>query len=343
MFHLQWHITERCNLCCTHCYKEEKLIKEEISTSQVFEILGKYYDQLDAWNFDKSNNKISLTGGEPFIREDIWDILENCYQHREKITYGFLSNGTLITEEVASKLKDLHVAYVQVSLEGLQEINDQIRGRGSFEKAIRGLKFLIKNNISTSISTTVTTKNLNEVPKLINLTKELGVSGIGIRRLVPIGMGKKMENLMITPQQTRELFQYVLGKNKRNIGVGCEKGLFAQEGRSVGGFCCTGYNTLSVLPNADVYPCRRLPILSGNLLKDNFEDILKNSKPLRELRNLNNINKKCQSCPYFNECFGGAKCIANAYFKDPFAPDPQCWRLFKELPSQEEKFEKDNI
>ncbi|MDD3940222.1 MAG: radical SAM protein [Candidatus Pacebacteria bacterium] len=346
MFHLQWHITERCNLCCTHCYKEEKMIKEEISTSQVFEILNKYYEQLEKWKFDKNSNRISFTGGEPFIREDFWKILDNCYNNREKVSYGILSNGTLLDEVVVSKLLDLQVEYVQVSLEGLEEINDQIRGKGSFFKAVRGLKLLVAHNIPCNISTTITSKNLKEVPRLIDLAKNIGVKNIGVRRLVPIGAGKKMQELMITPQENQELLRYILRENKKGgiyIGVGCEEGLFAQGMEYIPkGICNAGYFSFSVLPNADVYPCRRLPILCGNLLKNNFEQIMTLSKDLMNLRNFNNINKKCQSCPFFNECLGGAKCISNAYFNDPFAPDPQCLRLFKELPDPSEKFEGSN-
>jgi radical SAM protein with 4Fe4S-binding SPASM domain len=343
MFHFQWHITERCNLCCTHCYKEEKFIKKELTTSQIFEILDKYYEQLDIWGLNKTQNRISFTGGEPFIRNDFWEILENCYKHKEKITYGILSNGTFINEEIVSRLKDLNVAYVQISLEGLEQVNDQIRGRDSFKNAVNSLKLLVKNNVSTTISMTITSKNLKEVPKMIKLARDIGVGGVGIRRLVPVGMGKKMQESMISPQEVRKLFKYVLGeRNKKGlyIGIGCEEGLLAQELHLPKNICNAGYHSFSVMPNGDVYPCRRLPLFCGNLLENSFEEIMKNSKELIEIRNLNNINKTCQSCPYFNECLGGSKCIASAYFKDPFAPDPQCWRLFNELPDPKEKFEK---
>ena len=344
MFHLQWHITERCNLCCTHCYKDEKLIKEEISTAQVFEILNKYYNQLDEWNFDKNSNRISFTGGEPFIREDFFQILQNCYNHKDKVSYGILSNGTLINDQIISKLKDLQVSYVQVSLEGLKEINDQIRGKDSFDRATRGLKLLVESKIPCNISTTITSKNLKEIPKLINLAKELNVNSIGIRRLVPIGMGKKMQELMITPKENQEMLKFILKENKNgfHVGVGCEEGLCAQQMTYIPkGICNAGYFSFSVLPNADVYPCRRLPILCGNLLEKNFKEIMTTSKELIELRNYNNYNEECKKCPFFNECLGGAKCIANGYFGDPFAPDPQCLRLFKELPNIDQKFKKD--
>ncbi|MDD4062722.1 MAG: radical SAM protein [Candidatus Pacebacteria bacterium] len=341
MFHFQWHITERCNLNCTHCYKEQKFIKEELSTQELLDILDHYYKQLNDWGLDRDQNRISFTGGEPFIRDDFWQILENCFQNKDKITYGILSNGTLLSKESVQKLKALEIDYFQVSLEGLEEINDEIRGQGSFKKIINALELLNNFNIDFSISMTVTKANLREVPDVISLAKEIGASSIGVRRLVPVGVGKKMEELMLTPQETKDLFKYINQENNKSdfsVSVGCEEGLLAQEMILPRGICNAGYYSFSVLPNGDVYPCRRLPILCGNLTQNSFQDILTKSKELQDLRNLNNINQECQSCPYFNECLGGAKCIAGGYFGDPFAPDPQCWRLFDKLPDPEKKW-----
>ncbi len=344
MFHFQWHITERCNLNCTHCYKEQKFIKEELSTREIIDILDRYYNQLNEWGLNKHQNRISFTGGEPLIRDDFWQILENCFRNKDKITYGILSNGTLLDKDSVQKLKALGIDYFQVSLEGLEEINDKIRGKGSFKKIINALELLNSYSISSSISMTITKANIQEVPNIICLAKEIGVNSIGIRRLVPLGMGKKMGELMITPQETRDLFKYINQENDKSnlsISVGCEEGLIAQEMELPRGICNAGYYSFSVLPNGDVYPCRRLPILCGNLTQNSFQDILIKSKELQDLRNLNNINQQCQRCPHFNECLGGAKCVANAYFKDPFAPDPQCWRLFDKLPDSKKKWESD--
>ena len=99
--------------------------------------------------------------------------------------------------------------------------------------------------------------------------------------------------------------------------------------------CVAGYSSLTILPNGDVYPCRRLPIYVGNVLKQSLEEIFYKSKELRKLRNPGNINIRCQNCPYFDECLGGAKCVSYGYWKDSylenpqFLPDPQCWGLFK--------------
>lgn len=334
-FHLQWHITERCNLHCKHCYSDPALLKNELSLQELIGILNQYVEQIEKWELPKRAVRISFTGGEPFIRKDFFDLLEKCYENRNITQYGILTNGTLLNRSIIKKLKDLKVDYIQVSLEGTKKTNDYIRGKGTFEKIIRAIKLLREERISISISMTVSKTNIQDVPAVINLAKDLKINFLGIRRLVPLGRSKEVKEMVLTPEEVRKLFLYIL-KIKRdfkaNIGIGCEDGILAQEMHYSPVGCSAGYASFTVLPNGDIYPCRRLPLLSGNLLKQSFSNIYYNSKELQRLRNLNNINDVCQSCPFFNECHGGAKCINYAYFGDPFSPSPQCWRIFKELP-----------
>lgn len=177
---------------------------------------------------------------------------------------------------------------------------------------------------------------------MIELARRLKVNGLGLRRFIPIGRGEKMRRLMLSSQETKRLYLSLLKTNKElinqksrmSIGVGCEDGILAQEGYKVNA-CVAGYSSLTILPNGDVYPCRRLPIYVGNVLKQSLEEIFYKSEELRKLRNPKNINTRCQNCIYFNECQGGAKCVSYGYWKDTyledpqFLPDPQCWRLFK--------------
>ncbi|MCX6758949.1 MAG: radical SAM protein [Candidatus Nealsonbacteria bacterium] len=333
-FHLQWHMTERCNLRCKHCYQDPAFLKEEVTFQALVDILEDFISQIKKWKLPKEVVRISLTGGEPLIRKDFFDFLEKCYQNRSFFQYGILTNGTFLDEKNIKKLKDLEVDYVQISLEGMEEINDYIRGKGVFKKAIKAVKLLKNAGINTNFSITVSKVNLKEVPEVINLSRELEV-GLGIRRCIPLGSGKKMKKFLLEPKEVRALWHYIL-KAKQNfwrpIGLGCEDGMLLQDfPQYQAGSCSAGYMSFSVLPNGDVYPCRRLPLFSGNLLKQSFEDIYYNSKALQKIRNQNNINNICFSCSYYEKCRGGAKCMSFSYFKDASAPDPQCWRLFEIL------------
>ena len=101
-FHLQWHITERCNLACKHCYFDPKFLKNELSLEQLFKILDDYLKLIKKWGLPRQNSRISITGGEPMVREDFFEFLEECYKNRERTRYGVLINGILLNEENAS-------------------------------------------------------------------------------------------------------------------------------------------------------------------------------------------------------------------------------------------------
>ncbi len=341
-FHLQWHITERCNLTCRHCYFDPKFLKNELSLSQLFKTLNDYVKLVRKWKLLRESSRISITGGEPMVRADFFKFLEKCFQNRKKTRYGILINGTLLNKEKTAKLKKLKIDYAQVSLEGTEEKNDGIRGRGTFRKIIEAIKLLVENKIPTSISVTITRQNLGDVPQIIQLARDLGVNGLGLRRFIPLGRGKQMKKLMLSPRETKELYLYTLRAQKKlkeqkaklRLEIGCEDGILAQESYPAN-TCVAGYSSLTILPNGDVYPCRRLPIYVGNVLKQSLEEIFYNSRELKKLRNPENINIRCQDCPYFDKCRGGAKCVSYSYWKDTyleepqFLPDPQCWRLFK--------------
>ena len=341
-FHLQWHITERCNLKCKHCYFNEKFLKNELSLNQLFTVFDDYIKLLKKWGLPREVSRISVTGGEPMIRNDFFKFLEKCHQNREKTRYGILTNGILLNDEKISKLKKLEINYTQVSLEGMEENNDKIRGQGTFKKIIKAIKLLVKNGVNTSISVTVTKQNLKDIPSLIKLAEKSGVNSLGLRRFIPIGRGEKIKKLILSPQETKKLYLYIVKTNQKlanqklklRLNIGCEDGILAQEGYEVN-TCVAGYSSLTILPNGDVYPCRRLPIYVGNVLKQTLEEIFYESEELKKLRNPENTNIHCQNCIYFDECKGGAKCVSYGYWKDSyiddpqFLPDPQCWRLFK--------------
>ena len=208
-FHLQWHITERCNLKCKHCYFDEKFLKNELSLNQLFAILDDYINLLKKWKLPREASRISITGGEPLIRNDFFEFLEKCYQNRKKTRYGILTNGILLNDEKVAKLKRFKIDYAQVSLEGMEKKNDEIRGKGTFRKIIKAAKLLVKNKINTGISITITKQNLKDIPFLIKLAEKLKVNGLGLRRFIPIGRGEEMKKIILSPQETRNIYLYI--------------------------------------------------------------------------------------------------------------------------------------
>jgi len=131
-FTLQWHITERCNWHCKHCYRNEDYIKDELSTEQLFDILEQYIFLIKKYNFPRGYNNINVAGGEPFIRKDFFEFVERLGRHSDLFSWGLLSNGSFLTKDVVKKLKRINIRSYQVSIEGTEKNNDEIRGEGTF-------------------------------------------------------------------------------------------------------------------------------------------------------------------------------------------------------------------
>jgi len=343
-FALQWHLTERCNWRCKHCYQEKSHIKGELPLKDLIRIFKQYLELIK--HFDTvgpHRARLTLTGGEPLLRKDFFVFLEKIYRYNKYFLLSILSNGSLIDKESARKLKKLGVKIVQVSLEGMEINNDAIRGKGAFSKTIRAIEILVKSKINATVSFTLTKQNLSDVPALIKLCKKLRVSRLGIRRLVTIGKGEALRGYFLSPLELKRFYWYIEKKRKALeikderpkffITRGCEEGIFSQEISQPLNSCAvvTG-RILVALPNGDILPCRRLPIKVGNALESSLFNIYYNSSKLQQLRNLNNAYRICKECSYFDRCFSGAKCISYSYFNRLSSPDPQCWRLFRKLP-----------
>jgi len=342
-FIIQWHPTERCNWHCKHCYRESRFVKE-LDFKSLKDILRQCLQLLNAINITGPRVHMNICGGEPFLRKDLFKLLTLIDKHKDLFRVQILTNGSLITDEISKDLKKIRtLSPIQVSLEGLQDTNDEVRGKGSFEKVVKAINLLKKNNIPTRVSLTLTRKNLPEIEKLAIYLKGIGVTSFGIRRYVPIGAGKQLEKDMLSPLEIKEFYckreelKKKLDEHKKFIiSYGCEDGIFLnQSGRY---YCQCGVvkgNHLTIFANGDILACRRFPEVVGNALKKDMLNIHFTSDNLSKYRNLENAHPLCKKCPNFKFCLGGAKCISSAYFGNPFAPDPQCWRLFKELPGQQ--------
>lgn len=341
-FSLQWHITDRCNWRCKHCYQTGEYLEKELDTVGLFHILNKYIDVLKLWRIQ---GYINVTGGEPFIRKDFFQLLEKIHENRDIITgFGIMTNGSLINKKIARRLKELQVRMVQVSLEGMKETNDKIRGKGSFEKIVKAAKILVEEGIYTVISFTSTKTNYKDFPKVVELGKEIGVNVVWTDRLVPCGYGKQLRKDMLEPLEVKEFYESIhriskkLMEERSKTHVPTSRSLyFLATEDMIRPYVCHAAETITVvMPNGDVLACRRMPIVVGNLMKQSFFEIWYSNEILWKLRDRNEINSLCKKCEYFERCMGGARCITYGYCGDPFAPDPQCWKAFEKLPSPEE-------
>ncbi|MDD3159899.1 MAG: radical SAM protein [Candidatus ainarchaeum sp.] len=337
-FIFQWHITERCNLKCKHCY-QDSILSKELSFEKLVEILNQIEKATDFWKSkrpiefrNKFRPNITLTGGEPFIREDIFDLLDEI-KKRNKFRIAILSNGIMITKEIAKKLKKYNLDFFQISLDGLEETHDLIRGKGNFKNAINGIKLLTKEKIPVMISFTANKKNYKEITELTKLTKKLKVFKFWSDRFIPEGKGKEITDLTLNKLDTKEYCETLRLAKKETTNFFSKSNVFMQRSLQFlcGGeyySCGAGKTVTAILPNGDLMPCRRLNLKTENLFKKPFLEIFYKNKKFKEIRE--EISSKlfdyvdCKNCIYFSKCKGGSKCLSYAIAKK-FKKDPGCW------------------
>lgn len=328
---LQWHITERCNLRCAHCYQEGSN-SAELPLSELNGILAQFRTLLDEvqarWGLPVRGH-INVTGGEPFIRPDFPDLLKAIAAEKPRITFGILTNGTFIDGKMAKALSKLGPTAVQVSIEGTEATHDRIRGAGSLRRTVAAVRNLVRHEVPAAISFTAHRLNYREFPEVARLGRRLHALRVWSDRHIPIGNGCGFETL--TPEETRELFGLMrrarqeaeaawFGKTKISMIRALQ---FLAGGRPYQ--CKAGDALITILPNGDLVPCRRMPIHVGNVLTDGLSRLYFESEILLGLRDRTRVSEGCEACQFERHCRGGLRCLSYAVNGTPFRADPGCW------------------
>ena len=314
-FVLQWHITDRCNLRCRHCYVDEYSSQtDEKDFDTVLDQLEKLLSNL---NF---TGHLNITGGEPLLHSSLFRLLQKI--NERNISFALLTNGTLITRDIALRLKENGVRYVQVSLDGTEKIHDGIRGENSFRKAVNGIKYLKSCGIDTVVSFTAHKGNMKELKKLADYCDMLGVDKLWFDRVV-ISEKDDRNNLSLGMKEYSKLCKTASDLSKK-YKVSCQRALqFISCGGSNIYSCNAGVTLLALLPDGTVMPCRRLPLTVGNIHEKSLSDIYFSNDVLKKLRE-REIPEGCVDCSYKEKCSGGAKCISYARHGRYDIKDPDC-------------------
>jgi radical SAM protein with 4Fe4S-binding SPASM domain len=336
-FFVQWHLTEACNLWCKHCYQGERSI-EEMPFPDIKKTVAEISDMIDDWSeaygveFSRSMN---ITGGEPFLRRDCFDILGEI--KKKGFEVSLLTNGTLVTRERAQRLADLGVDAVQVSMEGAEDVHDAIRGKGSYDAAVAGVEWLVDCGLAVTLNVTVSDLNAEQVKKVVAFGSHAGVKRIGFSRLVPAGKGRALLSQMLTQERLRELYGSLFSLELKSLEIVTGDPVATQmkiksngdAGDTAMSGCSAGVAGLTILPNGNVTPCRRLPLSLGNVRKDSLREIWAASPVLEALRDRSRYKGKCGACSRWAAC-RGCRAIAYAWSRsrgedDFLAEDPQCF------------------
>ncbi|ACX51487.1 Radical SAM domain protein [Ammonifex degensii KC4] len=344
-----WNLTYNCNLRCRHCYEDagslrpRNLPREELSREEKLALV----EEIARANIPT----LSFSGGEPLACQDFWEVAAKA---RELGLYlSMNTNGTLITRDVASRLKELDFAYVAVSVDSARpERHDEFRGvKGSWEKAVQGIRNLVSAGVTAVLSVTLTKFNFSELRELFRLGEELGVNRVMVYNFIPVGRGQGIRSLDLSPEEREEalrvMYEYMqsggrlcstapqLGRVCLQRGradlvplahIGAEKAKeLAILAEWIGG-CGVARAYLALQPDGTITPCVYMPeVKLGHVRTDRLIEVWRQHPFLEALRDRRKLWGNCGVCDYRYVC-GGCRARALAYYGDPHAPDPGCIR-----------------
>ncbi|WP_024794745.1 mycofactocin radical SAM maturase [Tomitella biformata] len=323
---LTWELTYACNLSCVHCLSSSgRRNPDELSTEQCKAVI----DELQRMQVFYVN----IGGGEPTVRSDFWELVDYATDHQ--VGVKFSTNGVKIDQKVAERLAASDYVDVQISIDGATaEVNDEVRGKGSFDMATRALQHLKDAGFKDAkISVVVTRHNVSQLDEFKALADKYGAT-LRITRLRPSGRGADVwDDLHPTQEQQRELYDWLVA-NGEGILTGDSFFHLSAFGEASGGGALPGLNLCGagrvvclIDPLGDVYACPfaiHEEFLAGNVLRDGgFKQVWQTSDLFLELREPQSAGA-CASCDFFDSCRGG--CMAAKFFTGlPMdGPDPEC-------------------
>lgn len=332
-----WEVTRRCNLACKHCraVAEDHPYDNELDTKASFKLLEQIKEVGDPI--------IILTGGEPLLRDDIFDIAA----HGTKLGLRMVMapNGTLITRDIARRMKDSGIKRISVSLDGsTPESHDDFRGlKNAFKHSIRGIKIAREAGIEFQINTVITKTNLDQIPKILALAENLGAVAHHIFLLVPTGRGKYIVDSEINAEEYEETLNWFYDqrdKTSLQLKATCAPHYYRilrqrakKDGKKVsfethgldavtrGCLAGTGFCFISHV--GKVQTCGFLDVECGDITQQTFKDVWENSHVFNQLRDFNNLENKCGICEYKRVC-GGCRARAYEATGNYLAEEPLC-------------------
>lgn len=335
---LAWEVTRKCNLNCIHCRAtaSEDAPQGELTLAEYKTLID------DVAGF--SQPIIILTGGEPLLREDLFDIA--AYASGAGLRVAVSTNGTLVTSDTARRLSASGVATCSISIDGSNaEVHDDFRKQpGAFEASLRGMRILQEADIKVQINTSLTRRNMHDLDNIYKLVKNQKAHAWHIFMLVPTGRGESVaDNELITSEDYEWILNYVYERNRddemeikptcapqyyrilrqraKAEGIPVDPQHFGLNARTRG--CLAGMGFGFVSYRGDVFPCGYYPLKAGNVREQSFSQIWEKSPLFAKLRDFRNYGGACGRCRYIRVC-GGCRARAYAVTGDDMASEPYC-------------------
>jgi len=332
-----WEVTRSCNLNCVHCRAAAGRgpYPGELSTDESLRLINGIV------SFSKP--VIILTGGEPLLRKDIYDLAS--YGTSRGLRMVIAPNGTLLDAAKAARLKGCGIQRVSISLDGAtEESHDRFRQvEGAFAGALRGIKFLKEARLEFQVNTTVTQKNYPELPRILDLAVELGAVAHHIFLLVPTGRGKELKGEAVEGSEYEKILHWFYDQREKvplQLKATCAPHYYrilrqraGEEGKKVTpqthGLdamtrgCLGGIGFLFVSHRGDVQPCGYLEAFSGNVRHQSLKEIWESSPVFLKLRDFSSLKGRCGRCEYVRVC-GGCRARAFERSMDFMSEEPLC-------------------
>jgi len=348
-----WNVTRRCNLRCVHCYSHSKDQKYggELSHEEGLRLI----DDLAAFGVPV----LLFSGGEPLMHPRIFDLVGHA--RKQGLRAVLSTNGTLITDETAQRLKDLDLSYVGVSLDGLRATNDRFRGiEGAFERALEGIGNCQRAGIKVGLRFTINRRNVADVAGIFDLLVSEGIPRVCFYHLVYAGRGSELIDEDLSHEQTRQVVDLIIDRTRQLHDAGCNT-----EVLTVDNHCDGPYLYLRMVGEDSPRTEQVLELLEmnggnssgigigcvswdgsvhadqfwrhhsfGNVRERPFSDIWTDrSDPLMDkLKDRKkHLKGRCGRCKWINVCNGNFRVRAEAVTGDAWAPDPACYLTDEEI------------
>ncbi len=298
------NLTNKCNLRCPYCYADAGSSNEpEMGKDEIIRLLDRLVGLRPA--------KIAFTGGEPLLRKDLFEIARHGAELGFKMI--LITNGTLLDKCAAAQIAE-YFEEVQVSLDGsTAAIHESLRGANTFSKTVNACRLLIEAKANISISTTLTSLNLQNLPDMARRVNDMGVKSFHVTRFVPWGRGAKHPDLLPDVDQcidmVNDLDEQLAGTVTFNPFLACRP-VRLNKKRS----CGIGKHYFSIRANGDVYPCysiRRPDLCAGNVRMHDVVDLYRNSTAFKRCRDITvDAIESCKECSWRYLCGGGCRGVA---------------------------------
>ena len=334
---IAWELTRSCNLACVHCRAsaERGPFPGELSTTEALKVMDGIAQV--------GKPVIILTGGEPLLRPDIFDLA--TYGTEKGFRMVMATNGTLFTEETVQRMKASGIQRISISLDvPSSETHDAFRKvKGSFEGSLRGIEMAKQGGLDFQINTTITQINLHLVPDILRLAVDLGAVALHIFLLVPTGRGKELQDQAISPADYEKTLHWfydqrdkvplqlkatcaphyyrILRQRAKKEGKKITPQEFGLDAMTRG--CLGGISFCFISHRGQVQPCGYLELNCGNVRETSFREIWMNAEVFQRLRNTDGYEGKCGRCEFRKVC-GGCRARAYEISGDYMSEEPYC-------------------